>query len=90
MKVYRRNYLSTDHCGAVLAKIGQHARAGPQNLDASQFCLRVLDITFDGSGAVLGNLAAPRKITVAREGGNHFVPVLPYLGEVEEVRRGQW
>ena len=90
MKVYRRNYLSTDHWDAVLASIGQHARAGPQNLDTSQFCLRVLDITFDGSGAVLGNLAAPRKITVAREGGNHFVPVLPYLGEVEEVRRGQW
>ena len=90
MKVYERNYLSTDHWSAVLRSIGQHARGGPQNVDVSQYCLRVIDLAFVNSGVVLGDPAAPRKITVAREGRNHFVPVLPYTDNVEAVQWRPW
>jgi hypothetical protein len=90
MKVYPRNYLSTDHWSAVLRSIGQHARAGPQNVDESHYCLRVMDLAYDGSGVVLGNPSAPRRITVARENRNHFVPVLPYPHNTEGGRWLPW
>ena len=91
MKVYPRSYLSTDRRSFVLRSIGLHARAGAQTVDASQYCLRVVDLAYGGaSGVVLGNPSAPRQITVARENRNHFIPVLPYPDHTEGVQWMPW
>ena len=79
MKVTKNNYLNTDHWSAVLKYIFLHATGGPRDFDVSQFSLRVMELEWIDNGVVLGSPAAPRKLTVAREGGNHFVPVLLYL-----------
>ena len=82
MKVYEENYLNTDHWAAVIRLLGRHCALGHQDLDASMFCVRVLELTWEGNGSVLGNPAAPRQLTIARERGNHFVPVVRYWASV--------
>ena len=78
MKVYDENYLNTDHWEAVIRLIGRHSSAGASSpFNGADFCVRVIELTWDSSGIVLGHPAAPRHLTIAREHGNHFVPVLP-------------
>ena len=90
MKVYAHNYLTTDHWSAVLKHIGEHAAMGALPLESNNFCLRVLDLDWQDNGVALGNPAAARRLTVAREHGNHFVPVLPYRNPVEHLSRMPW
>ena len=78
MKVYDMNYLTTDHWEAVIRLSGRHSILGPIELDAADSCVRVVELTWAGHGSVLGNPAAPRQLTIAREHGNHFIPALPH------------
>ena len=90
MKVYPANFLNTDHWSAIIQNIGRNAIAEPLELDSSQFCLRVLELTWGDNGVVLGNPSAPRKLTVARENQNHFVPVLSCLDVVSAASLLPW
>ena len=89
MKVYADNFLSTDHWKAVLKYIGEFAWTGRIDFDAEQFCLRVIDLTWAAHGVVEGNPAG-RRLTVARENGNHFIPVLPYRVDVGGIQWNPW
>ena len=97
-KVYDKNYLSTDHCLAVIQGIFRHcslagkavilalandpnapassSAAGPAEFAVRDFCVRVIELNTESSGCVQGRPMAPGQLTVAREHGNHFVPVL--------------
>ena len=75
-KVYPCNFLSTDHWDAVLRLLGKHRLQGAIQLDTSLYCVRVLELNWENNGVVLGNPQAPRRLTIARENGNHFIPVL--------------
>jgi hypothetical protein len=90
MKVYAGNYLSTDHWESVLRLIGKHCATGELRLDASHICLRVVELTWEANGVVLGSPSAPRRLTVARENGNHFVPVLRYRVDVGDQEWLPW
>ena len=81
-KVYADNYLTTDHWDAVLRLLGRHRLQGPTEVDTSLYCVRVLELTWESNGVVLGDPHAPRQLTIARVHGNHFVPVLPYRAPV--------
>ena len=50
--------------------------AGPAEFAVRDFCVRLIELNTDSSGCVLGRLMAPGQLTLAREHGNHFVPVL--------------
>ena len=49
--------------------------APPAELARGDFCVRVVELHSD-SGCVEGPQTAPVQLTVARENGNHFVPLL--------------
>ena len=84
-KVYRRNYLTTDHWEAALRLLGEHGEPRRLTFDTSQFCLRVIELTWQDHGVVLGNPNVQRRLTVAREHGNHFIPVLRYTLDVRNT-----
>ncbi len=51
--------------------------APPAEFARGDFCVRVIELRLNSSsGCVEGPPTAPVKLTVARENGNHFVPVL--------------
>ena len=89
-KVYEENYLNTDHWEAVVRLLGRHCATGRLRLDASHFCVRVLELTWQDNGVVLGNPLAPRRLTVARENGNHFLPVLRFQVDVRARAWHPW
>ena len=92
MKVYDKNYLSTDHWEAVIRLIGRHAAASSSTgFDTANLCLRVLELgSGDSSGVVLGNPNAEKTLTIAHENGNHFVPVLPCATTAQNERWLPW
>jgi hypothetical protein len=51
-------------------------------LDPSRFRIRVLELIWEDNGVVLGDPNAATTLTIAREHGNHFIPVLPYIRDV--------
>ena len=75
-KVYYMNFLTTDHWEAVLRAIGRHCISGACEMDPALYCLRVIELTWADNGVVLGSTAAPNCLNIAREGTNHFIPVL--------------
>ena len=92
MKVYDKNYLSTDHWEAVIRLIGRHAAASSSTgFDTANLRLRVLELgSGDSSGVVLGNPNAEKTLTIAHENGNHFVPVLPCAITAQNERWLPW
>jgi len=84
MKVYARDYLNSDHWEPVVRLLGRHCATGPVLFDTSQFCVRLIELTWQDNGVVLGDPAAPRKLVMARENVNHFVPVLPFRVDVQD------
>ena len=90
MKVYSTNYLTTDHWEAVIRLLGKHCMTGELPLDPTEFCVRVLELTWQDNGVVLGNPAAPRRLTVARVHGNHFIPVLRFLTDMRNTVWQPW
>ncbi len=55
----------------------------PAEFAIKDFCVRVIELNSDSSGCVLGHLTAPGQLTLAREHGNHFVPVLRYTSPTQ-------
>ena len=86
-KVYDINYLNTDHWQAIIRLLGRHCSTGVLNWDASVFCVKVIELMWDDNGVVLGDPRAQRTLFIAREHGNHFVPVLPLRSGVQD---GMW
>ena len=84
------NYLSTEHWDAVVRLVGKHSAEGRRELDPSMYCLRVIELTWQDNGAVLGDPLAPVRLTVARENGNHFVPVLRFRAPVHNYAWLPW
>jgi hypothetical protein len=81
-KVYKKNFLTTDHWQAVVRQLGRHSQTGSVTLDPSRFRIRVLELIWEDNGVVLGDPNAATTLTIAREHGNHFIPVLPYIRDV--------
>ena len=81
-KVYAENYLCDSHC-LVLAlahnpgAAASSSAAAPVVFNIRDFCVRVIELRLNSSsGCVKGPPTATVKLTLARENGNHFVPVL--------------
>jgi len=70
LKVTAGNLLQFDfHAAAILRQLG---------FDHRLFTITCVDLTHRGHGDVLGNGA--RRIFLAREGQNHFIPLFPKHG----------
>ena len=83
-KVYEKSYLVTDHWKSVVRLLGKHCSGGTLDLDPEKdICVRILELTWEGHGVVLGLPSAPRRLTIARENKNHFVPVLRFRSPVQ-------
>jgi len=89
-KVYEGNYLNTDHWESVLRLLGKYCFTGPLDLNAAGICIRVIELTWQANGVVLGNPSAPRRLTIARENVNHFVPVLRFRDPVQDKIWHPW
>ena len=91
-KVYARNYLCDDHWDAVLRLLGKHCATGSVDLDPTNFCVRILELTWVSNGVVLGNPDAhhPHRLTIAREGTNHFIPALPFQAPARDKVWRPW
>ena len=62
----------------------------PSEFDITDFCARVIELTSDSLGCVLGHLTAPGQLILAREHGNHFVPVLRYTSPTQDKVWAPW
>ena len=89
-KVYARNFLSDDHWEAVIRLLGKHCATGRINLDPTNFCVRIIELTWQDNGTVLGNPAAPHRLTIAREGTNHFIPAIRFQASVRDKVWRPW
>lgn len=89
-KVYKGSYLNTDHWDAVIKLLGKHCFTGKITLDSSNYCVRVVDLEWSDNGVVLGNASGTQRLTVARENGNHFIPVLRSHAPVHGLTSGPW
>ena len=89
-KVYASNYLNTDHWDAVNKLLGKRCSTGQITLDSSTYCVRVVDLNWPDNGVVLGSAFGTELLTVARENGNHFIPVLRYNAHVHGSNLKPW
>ena len=78
MRVVEGSYLLAEHWSAVLRLMAEQVLPDATRFRVSEFQLRVIELTWEDHGDVLGERGAPRRFTIARTGRNHFVPVLPY------------
>ena len=90
-KVYERNYLATEHWKSVVRLLGKHCLSGPLHLDPEKdVCIRILELAWEDHGVVLGLPSAPRRLTIARENRNHFVPALRFRFQAQDMSWDAW
>ena len=75
-KVHARNFLGDELCSSILRLLGKHCVTGRIAMDPADFCIRIIELTWQDNGIVLGNPTAPHRLTLAREGESHFIPAL--------------
>ena len=90
-KVYYKNFMTTDHWEAVLRAMCRHCSSGACELDPALFYLCVIELAWADNGVVLGSTDTPNCLTIAREGTNHFIPVMALEEPLNQsCIRGAW